>query len=62
MISVGEHLNHYASCQKAGVGHKVRYKQGRLRARENKNVTAVQSFLSTHWTSLQESLGEKGIN
>lgn len=59
MISIGEHLNHYASCQKAGISHKVRYKQGRLRARENKNVTAVQNFLSAHWTSLLESLEGK---
>lgn len=44
MITMGEHLNHYASCQKAGIGHKVRYKQGRMRAKENKNVTKAQNF------------------
>ena len=59
MVTIGTHLYHYANCDKAGVTHGSRRLRGRMRAKENKNLTKVQDFLSEHWDILQSSLKGK---
>lgn len=58
MVTIAEQLHWYALGKK-GHRHLKRNKGKKTFLRENKNVTAVQDFLSVHWEIFKESLGEK---